>query len=101
MESPIRFYFDFASPYAWFALDAAEKLAADHGTRSRVEAHAGLGDPQSARRPVPDGYSAETALFPCRHGAFRSLLRRGVSTPCQAPDLDAHRCANLLLAGRT
>jgi 2-hydroxychromene-2-carboxylate isomerase len=31
MESPIRFYFDFASPYAWFALDAAEKLAADHG----------------------------------------------------------------------
>jgi 2-hydroxychromene-2-carboxylate isomerase len=31
MVSPIRFYFDFASPYAWFALDAIEKLARDHG----------------------------------------------------------------------
>jgi 2-hydroxychromene-2-carboxylate isomerase len=31
MNSPILFYFDFASPYAWFALDSAETLARDHG----------------------------------------------------------------------
>jgi 2-hydroxychromene-2-carboxylate isomerase len=30
MAAPIRFYFDFASPYAWFALDGIEKLARDH-----------------------------------------------------------------------
>jgi len=27
MRAPIRFYLDFASPYAWFALDAVETLA--------------------------------------------------------------------------
>jgi 2-hydroxychromene-2-carboxylate isomerase len=31
MNSPIRFYFDFASPYAWFALNRIEALARDHG----------------------------------------------------------------------
>ena len=31
MANPIRFYFDFASPYAYFSLDAIEKLAAEHG----------------------------------------------------------------------
>jgi 2-hydroxychromene-2-carboxylate isomerase len=33
MAPAIRFYFDFASPYAWFALDGIEKLARD---RDRV-----------------------------------------------------------------
>ncbi len=31
MAEPIRFYFDFASPYAYFALDGVEGLAARHG----------------------------------------------------------------------
>ena len=31
MNSPIRFDFDFASPYAWFALNRIERLARDHG----------------------------------------------------------------------
>jgi 2-hydroxychromene-2-carboxylate isomerase len=31
MNSPILFYFDFASPYAWFALESVEALARDHG----------------------------------------------------------------------
>jgi len=31
MATPIRLYFDFASPYAWFSLDAVEKIAAEHG----------------------------------------------------------------------
>ena len=31
MAEPIRFYFDFASPYAYFALDGIEGLAAQHG----------------------------------------------------------------------
>jgi 2-hydroxychromene-2-carboxylate isomerase len=31
MALPIRFYFDFASPYAWFSLDAIETLAREHG----------------------------------------------------------------------
>lgn len=31
MAQPIRFYFDFASPYAWFALPHVAKLAAAHG----------------------------------------------------------------------
>lgn len=35
MPSPIRFYLDFASPYAWFALDAVEKLARER--RREVE----------------------------------------------------------------
>ncbi len=30
MHKPIRFYFDFASPYAYFSLDAITKLAAEH-----------------------------------------------------------------------
>lgn len=29
--SPIRFWFDFASPYAWFAMDRLDALAARHG----------------------------------------------------------------------
>ena len=31
MATPIRFYLDFASPYAWFALDGIERLAREHG----------------------------------------------------------------------
>ena len=31
MDGPIHFYFDFASPYAWFALDRIEALARAHG----------------------------------------------------------------------
>lgn len=31
MADPIRFYFDFSSPYAWFALDPLEALARAHG----------------------------------------------------------------------
>lgn len=31
MSGPIRFYFDFASPYAYVCLDAAERLAAEAG----------------------------------------------------------------------
>jgi 2-hydroxychromene-2-carboxylate isomerase len=31
MAEPIRFYLDFASPYAWFALDGIERLAREHG----------------------------------------------------------------------
>ena len=31
MATPIRLTLDFASPYAWFALDAIEKLAQEHG----------------------------------------------------------------------
>jgi 2-hydroxychromene-2-carboxylate isomerase len=31
MAEPIRFYFDFASPYAYFALDGVDRLAARHG----------------------------------------------------------------------
>lgn len=31
MAAPIRFYFDFASPYAWFALNGIEGLARAHG----------------------------------------------------------------------
>src|SRR4051812_38742616 len=31
MKTPIRFYLDFASPYAWFALDHVERLAEQHG----------------------------------------------------------------------
>ena len=30
MAAPIRLYLDFASPYAWFALDGIEKLAREH-----------------------------------------------------------------------
>jgi 2-hydroxychromene-2-carboxylate isomerase len=31
MATPIRFYLDFASPYAWIALPGIERLAAEHG----------------------------------------------------------------------
>lgn len=31
MKDPIRFYFDFSSPYAYFALDLIEDLASEHG----------------------------------------------------------------------
>jgi len=31
MPAPIRLYLDFASPYAWFALDSIERLAREHG----------------------------------------------------------------------
>jgi len=31
MPAPIRFYFDFASPYAYFALAGIERLAQEHG----------------------------------------------------------------------
>ncbi len=31
MAEPIRLYLDFASPYAYFAVDAADRLAAEHG----------------------------------------------------------------------
>lgn len=31
MAAPIRFYFDFASPYAWFSLERIERIAAAHG----------------------------------------------------------------------
>jgi 2-hydroxychromene-2-carboxylate isomerase len=31
MASPIRFYFDFASPFAWIAMPGITKLGADHG----------------------------------------------------------------------
>ena len=31
MGEPIRFYLDFASPYAWIALPGIERLAAEHG----------------------------------------------------------------------
>jgi 2-hydroxychromene-2-carboxylate isomerase len=30
MSDPIRFYFDFASPYAYFSVDAVERIAAEH-----------------------------------------------------------------------
>lgn len=30
MAAPIRFYFDFASPYAWFSLGEIERIAAAH-----------------------------------------------------------------------
>jgi 2-hydroxychromene-2-carboxylate isomerase len=30
VKAPIPFYFDFASPYAWFALDRIESLAREH-----------------------------------------------------------------------
>lgn len=33
MATPIRFYFDFASPYAWFSLDEIERIAAAHGRK--------------------------------------------------------------------
>jgi 2-hydroxychromene-2-carboxylate isomerase len=33
MAEPIHFYFDFASPYAYFALDGVEGLASRHGRR--------------------------------------------------------------------
>jgi 2-hydroxychromene-2-carboxylate isomerase len=33
MAAPIRFYFDFASPYAWFSLDEIERIAAAHGRK--------------------------------------------------------------------
>lgn len=31
MASPITLHLDFASPYSWFALDAADRIAAGHG----------------------------------------------------------------------
>jgi 2-hydroxychromene-2-carboxylate isomerase len=31
MAGPVRFYLDFASPYAWFALNGIEQLAQEHG----------------------------------------------------------------------
>ncbi len=31
MSDPIRFYFDFASPYAYFSVEAVERIAAEHG----------------------------------------------------------------------
>jgi 2-hydroxychromene-2-carboxylate isomerase len=31
MKQPLRFYFDFASPYAYFALRPLQELAAEHG----------------------------------------------------------------------
>jgi 2-hydroxychromene-2-carboxylate isomerase len=31
MSDPIRFYFDFASPYAYFSVQAVERIAAEHG----------------------------------------------------------------------
>jgi 2-hydroxychromene-2-carboxylate isomerase len=31
MTTPITFWFDFTSPYAYFALDAVERLAHSHG----------------------------------------------------------------------
>lgn len=33
MAEPIRFYFDFASPYAYFSVEAVETIAADHGRK--------------------------------------------------------------------
>lgn len=36
--TPIRFYFDFASPYAWFALPHVAKLAQQHGRALEMRA---------------------------------------------------------------
>lgn len=56
MREPIRFYFDFASPYAWFALDRLRRIAAAHGREishrpvilwAVLKAH-GIGDPMGS-----------------------------------------------------
>lgn len=73
MAEPIRFYFDFASPYAWFALSRLRGLAAAHGREithrpvilwAVLEAQ-GIGDPMGSetRRAYMLADMARSAAF--------------------------------------
>lgn len=97
MSAPIRFYFDFASPYAYFALDGIEALAAEHGrtvewrpmlTWAALKAH-GISAPMDA--PAKRAYF-ETDMI--RSAAFHGLEYRH---PTKMP-ISSHRCARLYYA---
>lgn len=97
MIEPIRFYFDFASPYAWFALARVRALAAAHGREisyrpvilwAVLKAH-GIGDPMGS--PAREAYM--------RADMARSAEFHGV--PFRFPEplrLSTHRAARLFHA---
>lgn len=97
MAAPIRFYFDFASPYAWFAVPGIGRLAAAHGrelTWRPVLMWAVLKEQGIA---PPADSSAKWAYLMAdmvRSAAFHAVPYRH---PRQLP-LSSHRAARLFYA---
>jgi 2-hydroxychromene-2-carboxylate isomerase len=94
VAAPIVLWFDFASPYAYFALDAAERIAADHGRALLWRPFLLWAALKAQDAPAPMDLPAKRAYLladMARSAAFYGL-------PYQAPSrfpLSAHRAARL------
>jgi 2-hydroxychromene-2-carboxylate isomerase len=97
MKPPIHMWFDFASPYAYFALDAAERLAAAHGREIEWRPILGWAVLKGQSIPPPMDPPARRAYFladMARSAAFYDVPYRA---PTKFP-LSAHRAARLYYA---
>jgi 2-hydroxychromene-2-carboxylate isomerase len=97
MKPPIHMWFDFASPNAYFALDAAERLAAAHGREIEWRPILGWAVLKGQSIPPPMDPPARRAYFladMARSAAFYDVPYRA---PTKFP-LSAHRAARLYYA---
>jgi len=97
MKPPIRMWFDFASPYAYFALDTAERLAAAHGREIEWRPILVWAVLKAQSIPPPMDPLAKRAYFladMARSAAFHNVAYRA---PTKFP-LSTHRAARLYYA---
>lgn len=97
MAEPIRFYFDFASPYAWFALGGLRAVAAAHG-RTIVHRPVILWAVLQAQG-IGDQMGNATRMAYMRADMARSAAFHGV--PFRLPEpfrISSHRAARLFHA---
>jgi 2-hydroxychromene-2-carboxylate isomerase len=97
MTAPIEMWFDFASPYAFFALDEADRLAARHGLTVRWRPILLWAALKAQGVPPPMDPPAKRAYFLAdmtRSAAFFGLPYRA---PTRFP-ISAHRAARLYYA---
>jgi 2-hydroxychromene-2-carboxylate isomerase len=97
MHAPIRFYFDFASPYAYFSLEPLEQLAARH--QRRIEWRPVLVWAVLKAHKIPAPTTSPVKWQYLMHDMVRSAAYFGVdySHPSLLP-LSTHRAARLFYA---
>lgn len=97
MHAPIRFYFDFASPYAYFSLEPLEQLAARH--QRHIEWRPVLVWAVLKAHEIPPPTTSPVKWQYLMHDMVRSAAYYGVdySHPSLLP-VSTHRAARLFYA---
>ncbi len=101
MPAPIDFYFDYSSPYGYFAAMKIDALAARHGRDVSVETHPARRGVQGNGRAAVAEPAAERRICTARHRAFGTLSRHCLPPSVEIPDCKPGAGARILLDART